>query len=182
MENLNSANVTYIIDGNNYVCEKYDVSVPTCDQLYEFLAEIDKWLEHEIERKKRRIEVYVIFDPGAKKCVFEITHAKVRVTDAEKADGKILRIPRKIKLQNASGHIVRIVSNERGNEFAILRSEGFEQIETSRFATKIPRNPKRIILTLKTSESMKVLNALITHLFKPVSMKLRLCNISRTKK
>jgi membrane-anchored protein YejM (alkaline phosphatase superfamily) len=129
------ANLIYIIDGNNYLCEEHGVSVPTCNHANEFLVKIDNWLEYNASEENKKITAYVVFDSGAKDCSLLSAYAHVEVANNEKADRVILRLARKLKRESQCKVI--IISNEHGNEFLTLRKEGFEQEKNSVFAKKI---------------------------------------------
>src|SRR5687768_10185512 len=125
---VRSASITYIIDGNNFVVEESKVTPPLCAHLNDFLRRIDEWMRYEIRIRNRRIEVYVIFDSGAHQCRLNSLFAEIKIPDGQKADALILTLAHKIKRRNPT-RIVRIISNDAKDEFAILKSEGFELIK-----------------------------------------------------
>ena len=150
-------NVTYLIDANNYVCKKYGVVPPPCDYSNDFLEKIDRWLEREIEENNRRPEVYTVFDSGAKNCILTSKYAQIIVTlDGVKADSVILKKAHEIRETNQK-RVVRIISDEKDNEFAILRKEGFEQQANDYLAAKINLKVDKENIDLGDMEELRFL-------------------------
>lgn len=123
--------ITYIVDGNNFVCEERNTSKPSCAQLSDLLSKIEKWLIRNVEGKQVGFAVIVVFDPGARNCDLNSHHVKVEIAaHGEKADKTILRIARRLRNGDAMKRIV-VISNDEREEFAVLKRENFEKKENS---------------------------------------------------
>jgi hypothetical protein len=137
MSIVRNANLTFLIDGNNFLCKEYGFVPPKCDDSNIFLEDLDKWILCEIDKKGRKIEIFTVFDSGAKSCTLSSEYAKIIIAPGGvKADSVILEIAHAIRRENP-GRIIRVISDEQGNEFAVLRQRGFEQYGNSYLANKI---------------------------------------------
>jgi hypothetical protein len=134
---IKKANVTWLVDGNNYVCWEQRAKIPTCNALADFVGRIDDWLDYERRVRAREIEVYAVFDPGAHTCNLGSSVAHVVIAPhGKRADRQILEIARRLKSQNPQ-HVVRVVSNDQRDEFSVLTREGFERVSNSDFEKKL---------------------------------------------
>lgn len=130
-------NVTYLIDANNYVCRKYRVVPPPCEYSNDFLEKIDGWVEREIAENNRHPEVFIVFDGGAKECTLTSKYAKVIIAPNRiKADHIIFEKAHEIRDTNLN-RVIRIISDEKDNEFATLREEDFELYDNDYLAERI---------------------------------------------
>ena len=153
-----NARITYIIDGNNYVCEERNVSKPSCVQLSNFITKIDVWLRKEIERNHEGTEAIIVFDPGAQNCDLSSDYASIEIAPhGEKADKSILRIARRLRNQDPKQKVI-IISNDERDEFAILTGEKFEKkgnsYLTALFSSRFVKDPEFVKENIDPTENI----------------------------